>query len=63
VPCSLILSVDLQNQALQILGLGNSENHWVVWGCPAALQQANPALRISRGGGYHAVEFVPGNIV
>ena len=49
-----ILSVDLQNQALQILRLGNRENHRVVWRCSPALQQPNPALRISRSGGHHA---------
>jgi hypothetical protein len=63
MPCRRILSVNLQNQALQILSLGDIEDYRVVWGRPAAFQQANPALGIARCGRHHAMKFIPGNMV
>ncbi len=53
----------LQDQALQVLSLGNVEDHGVVWSSSTAFQKTNAALRIAGGSSHHAVKLVPGNVV
>src|ERR1700733_10600444 len=57
--CSVDLPVDLQDQALQIFSLGNINHDGVIRSRAAAFQQANPALRIPRRIGHHAMKLIP----
>src|ERR1700733_170590 len=45
--CSVVLSVGLQDQALQVLSLRNIKHNGVVRSRAPPFEQANPALRIS----------------
>jgi hypothetical protein len=57
------MTVDLQNQALQIFGLGNIQDHGVIRSRLPAFQKTNSALRVSGRIGHHAMELVPGNVM
>src|SRR5271156_5537258 len=59
----LLLLVDLQDQALQILGFRNIQDYRVVWSSSSSFQKTNTALRIAGGRGHHTVKFVPGHVV
>src|ERR1700722_10283435 len=57
------MSVDPQNQALQVFGLGNIQDHGVIRSRLPAFQETNSALRVSGRVGHHAMKLVPGNVV
>src|ERR1700722_4618875 len=61
--CSFFLSVDLQDQALQIFSLRNIKYDRMIRSRAPAFQQANPALRISGRIGHHAMKLIPRNMV
>src|ERR1700722_412616 len=60
--CAILL-LDLQDEALEVFGLGYCKNHRVVWSGSTPFEQADAALRVAGGRSHYTMKFVPGNVM
>jgi hypothetical protein len=60
---STVSLVDLQDEALQILGLGDVEDYRMIGSRPTTFQKTKAALCITGSRCHYTLKFIPENVV